>query len=105
MSKNSNEMGSNLVFFLIGAGIGAGVALLYAPREGEHTRKMIGEKAMVARDKAAEVTENVTNVAKEKWTGVKDSVSEMVSNAPKLGQNDSNHAIPSKEPASSSSEI
>ena len=84
MSRDSNQVAHNLVFFLIGSAVGAGVALLFAPHEGEMTRKLIGEKAIEARGKAAEVTENVTNTAKEKWTAVADSVSELVSHVPRF---------------------
>lgn len=60
MSQNSN-WGGNLVFFLLGAATGAAVALLYAPQEGEATRRVIVEGAGTVRDKASETT---TQVAK-----------------------------------------
>ena len=37
----NKEAGSNLVFFLLGAAVGAAVALLYAPQEGAETRRII----------------------------------------------------------------
>ncbi len=92
MSKDTNQTANSLVFFLIGAAVGAGVALLYAPNDGSQTRKLIGEKAIEAKDKAAEVTENVSNTAKEKWTAVAGSVSELVSHVPRLAPRDGNAA-------------
>ena len=104
MNRDSNQAAGNLVFFLIGAAVGAGVALLYAPQEGEETRRLIGEKAHVARDKAAEVSETVANSAKEKWTAVADSVSEMVSHVPRFAQKDGSHLESGMEAVSASSE-
>jgi gas vesicle protein len=42
--------GSNIVFFLAGLGIGAVVALLFAPRSGEETRDLIAQKANEGKD-------------------------------------------------------
>lgn len=55
------------MFFLLGAAVGAAVALLYAPQEGEATRRLIGEKAVDAKDKAAELSHSVADVTREKW--------------------------------------
>jgi gas vesicle protein len=44
---------------LIGAGIGAGIALLYAPVSGKETRKLIRRKAEEARDTVVEAGEQV----------------------------------------------
>lgn len=61
-----DNWGSNLVCFLLGAATGAAIALLYAPKEGEATRRYLGEKAGDLRDKASEVTTNVAQTAREK---------------------------------------
>ena len=42
MSKDN--LGSSLVFFMLGAATGAAIALLYAPQEGEATRKFLADK-------------------------------------------------------------
>lgn len=42
MSENG---GSKFTFFLAGVGIGAVVALLFAPKSGKETRKYIADKA------------------------------------------------------------
>jgi len=42
--------GSKLIWFLAGAALGAGVALLYAPYEGEHTRRLIKRNARRGRE-------------------------------------------------------
>jgi gas vesicle protein len=43
MSENRGV--DNLLAFLLGAAVGAGVALLLAPQSGEETRKLIGDRA------------------------------------------------------------
>jgi gas vesicle protein len=46
----SDAGGSRVAFFLAGLGIGAVLALLFAPRSGKETRDYIGEKADVGKD-------------------------------------------------------
>jgi len=89
MSKDSNNAGYGLVMFLLGAAVGAGVALLYAPQEGGETRRVLGEKATEYRDKATEVTTNVAQTAKDKINMATDKVSEMMHR----GQQSANQAI------------
>jgi len=48
MSENNG--GSNFAFFLAGLGIGALLALLFAPRSGEETRTLIAQKAGESKD-------------------------------------------------------
>jgi gas vesicle protein len=49
MSEEGNGA-TNLGFFLAGLGIGAVLALLFAPRSGKETREYIVEKAEEGRD-------------------------------------------------------
>jgi gas vesicle protein len=77
MSRDNN-WGGNLVFFLLGAATGAAVALLYAPQEGEATRRMIGEKAGDIKDKATEYSNTVAQTAKDRWGNLADTVSSKV---------------------------
>ncbi len=55
--------GAILLSFFIGGIIGAGVALLTAPKTGEETRKMIKDFAEDARDKAEDYAEHVKEKA------------------------------------------
>ncbi len=75
--KDSNA-GSNLVFFLLGAAVGAAVALLYAPQEGEATRRLIGEKATDVKDKASELGQTVATATREKWDAAATKTSELL---------------------------
>ncbi len=51
MSRDNTE---KVVWFLMGAAIGAGVALLYAPQSGQDTRRYLRKKGENARDAVVE---------------------------------------------------
>jgi gas vesicle protein len=44
------SVGTGIGCFLVGVGIGGAVALLFAPKSGEQTRKLIAKKAEEGRD-------------------------------------------------------
>src|SRR5215469_7882914 len=50
MSENNNGAGDKLLFFMAGAGIGAVLALLFAPKSGRETRELIARRATDSRD-------------------------------------------------------
>jgi len=52
MTNNGTSGGGVLVAFVLGAAVGAAVALLYAPSTGDETRRKIMEKAKEGRDRA-----------------------------------------------------
>ena len=91
MSKEN--WGGNLVFFLLGAATGAAVALLYAPQEGEATRRLIGERASDIKDKASEYSNTVAQTAKDKWGNISDTVSNKVQEVSARGKRAANDAI------------
>ena len=86
---NKDNFGSNLVFFLLGAATGAAVALLYAPQDGESTRRLIADKSGEYRDKASDVASNVAQTAKDKWGQVSDQAQTALSR----GQSKANDLI------------
>lgn len=49
-----NDNASKLVWFFAGAAMGAAVALLYAPQEGERTRRLLRQKARRSREAIAD---------------------------------------------------
>src|SRR5258707_13486477 len=58
----------SLVWFLAGLGVGATVALLYAPRTGKETRKMISKAAERGRD----FVEDQAEAVRDRATAVRD---------------------------------
>ena len=55
MSENKGmQVGGFLAVFAVGALAGAAIALLYAPRSGEETRKLIADKGCELKNKATD---------------------------------------------------
>jgi gas vesicle protein len=50
MSDNNSGAGDKMLFFMAGAGIGAVLALLFAPKSGRETRELIARTATDSRD-------------------------------------------------------
>lgn len=70
MSKD-NEGGDKLVYFLIGAGIGAVTALLFAPKPGSELRADIADATKRGLDQARDTTRELNERANELYqTGV-----------------------------------
>jgi gas vesicle protein len=67
--------------FLIGALIGAGVALLFAPRSGRETRADIGRRARAAQGRVRDVAEGVTEQVVDKFEGARTRIEEQIETA------------------------
>ncbi len=52
---------SKLVYFLVGGGIGAIVALLFAPRTGRETRDIIVQRTAESRERVASATRSTSD--------------------------------------------
>lgn len=59
MSEGSSTT-SKLAYFLIGGGIGAVIALLFAPRSGRETREIIAQKASEGKEYLSTKGRNVS---------------------------------------------
>jgi gas vesicle protein len=59
MSEETSSQRSSLTIFAVGALIGAGIALLYAPQSGKDTRKLLAKKAKALKDKTQDTVESV----------------------------------------------
>ena len=57
-SNESGRVGGYLAAFAIGALIGTGAALLYAPRSGKETRELIAKKGRALKGQATDVLED-----------------------------------------------
>ncbi len=82
-----DQGGSKLSWFLAGAAMGAGVALLYAPKSGKETRRYITEKAEEGREAISETGKEVYERGKdiyEKGRKVADEAAELFERGRKL---------------------
>lgn len=73
MSENSAS--SKLGFFLAGAGIGAILALLFAPKSGKETRDYLADRAEEGRDYLRAKTKDIRRQAEDYVERGKDLVS------------------------------
>jgi gas vesicle protein len=74
--NNGSPVSSYLTAVAIGAAVGAGVALLYAPRSGKETRKLLKRRAGQWKDKASDAIEGAKETiqhAKEEIAGAFDT--------------------------------
>jgi len=58
MSDGSDRL-SKLSYFLVGGGIGAVIALLFAPRSGRETREIIAQRAAESKERVLTTSRNV----------------------------------------------
>jgi gas vesicle protein len=68
------------LWFITGAAIGTSIALLYAPKSGSDTRRLIGRKARHGRDAVADVGRELWDKGRdlyEKGRQVADDAAEM----------------------------
>ncbi len=84
MSDRSDEAvvierrsGSGIGLFLLGAAVGAGIALLFAPQSGEETRADIRRVARKAKRKARDLGESGRELAEELMETGRDAVDDL----------------------------
>jgi len=83
------DTSGKLVWFFAGAAIGASIALLYAPKSGEETRRLLKEKALEGKDVLAESSRDILDKSRdlyEKGKGLADDAAEMFERGRKLAQ-------------------
>jgi gas vesicle protein len=59
------RVSENVMWLLIGAAVGAGIALLYAPRTGKDARRYIRRKAEYARHRLADTSEDLVEKGRD----------------------------------------
>jgi gas vesicle protein len=59
------DMKEKVMWLVIGAAVGAGIALLYAPKTGRETRRLIRRKVEDARDTLVETGESIRDTLAE----------------------------------------
>lgn len=86
MARNNN-FGENVVWFFVGATVGAAVALLYAPQSGDRTRRLIVRKLSDSRDALADSGTDLAGKGRElfeKGRRVADDAAEMFERGRKM---------------------
>ena len=61
----AQDNGEKLVWFLVGATVGAAVALLYAPQSGDQTRQLLGQRLADGRDILADKGADLVDKGRE----------------------------------------
>jgi gas vesicle protein len=85
----AQDNGEKFVWFLVGATMGAAVALLYAPQSGDRTRRLISRRLVDGRDALAENGGDLMDRGRElfeKGRRVADDAAEMFERGRKLVQ-------------------
>ena len=77
----SNKGSQTLLGFAIGLGIGAALAILFAPKSGEDTRKFLMDSATDALDDARATGRKLTRRAQRVVADVADRVSDVADDA------------------------
>jgi gas vesicle protein len=72
------KQGPGVGSFLIGLALGAGVALLLAPKSGEETRREIARRARRAQEAAQGFVEDVSGTVADKFQEVRSTVEERI---------------------------
>jgi gas vesicle protein len=74
MSEEQSSPRSGFTVFVVGALIGAGVALLYAPQSGKETRKLLAKKAKQLKGKAEDTFEDAQEFIKDRKKDLADAI-------------------------------
>jgi len=61
----SEDSGISIAWFLVGAAVGAAVALLYAPQSGKATRRLIAKKTEEGREAIMDSSKEVLDRGKD----------------------------------------
>jgi gas vesicle protein len=61
----SQDSGISVSWFLVGAAVGAAIALLYAPQSGKDTRRLIAKKTEASKDVLLDSSKEVLDRGKE----------------------------------------
>ncbi|WP_435549912.1 YtxH domain-containing protein [Desulfobacterium sp. N47] len=74
MEEKNNNQGALLASFILGGVIGAGVAILLAPKSGQETMEKIKDYAGSMKEKVASSVEGAKNVLEEKKSALSAAV-------------------------------
>ncbi len=81
------EHGDKLIWFLLGAAVGASAALLYAPQSGERTRRVLGKRVREGREALSDSGRDLYEKSRdlyEKGRSVADEAAELFEKGRKM---------------------
>ncbi|MFL6375084.1 MAG: YtxH domain-containing protein, partial [Pyrinomonadaceae bacterium] len=81
MSKTSSGIGSNLSYLLIGGGIGATLALLFAPKSGTELRTDVVNAAQKGYDSSLDMAQKLMDQSRDLYGTLKDKADQMTGGA------------------------
>ncbi len=81
MGNDSDNISTRLTFLLIGGGIGAILALLFAPKSGQELRNDIADATRKGIDKSREAAQELSQRAGEYYEVTRDRAAELYSTA------------------------
>jgi gas vesicle protein len=64
-SESSNQLTGKLGWFLTGAAVGAAIALLYAPRSGRDTRKLLSKTGRAGKEAVTETSRELVETGRD----------------------------------------
>lgn len=79
--RDSENIGSKLTYLLIGGGIGAILALLFAPKSGQELREDIAEATRKGVDRSREAAQQLGERAGQYYEATRDRASELYTQA------------------------
>ena len=65
--ENRDDYASKIAWFLTGAVVGATVAILFAPKSGKETRKMIGHTTQRGKEAVTETGKDLVEAGREMY--------------------------------------
>ena len=83
--ENTTNVKSGLLGFLAGATVGVLLGVLYAPKSGEETRKLISDKTNKTLKKSQETLESEQKKIEEKLVEAKDTLMKLQEQVQKKG--------------------
>lgn len=75
---SSRHLGQKIMYFMIGGGIGAAIALLFAPKRGSELRGDIADMAAKRYDEAVETANQLKQRTAEYYKAAKDTSNEVL---------------------------
>ena len=74
VENSATRLGGHMAAFAIGAAVGAGIALLYAPYSGEETRQLLARRGRDMKSRLTGAVEATKDAVREQWNAPSASV-------------------------------